>query len=158
MSRLERPMESTMQSLLEQVRRRAEDSGVFAGVRVEDGMLVCEAKDSAEPAQYRVEPHAEGSAPEIWVSLVMKDRWQSESIEAELMHTGDKLEELLDEELADLGYEGSPLGFEHFRSDDMLFTFRSRVPSDDPETVATCLLGYELTFRQLGDMDTTGDD
>lgn len=147
-----------MQSLLEQIQSRAEASGVFGSVRIEGGMLVCDAKNSAEPAHYRVEFHGEGGEPEVWVSLVMKDRWQSESIEAELMHTGDKLEELLDEELADIGYEGPALGFEHFRSEDMLFTFRSRVPSDDPETIGTCLLGYELTFRQLGDMDTTEED
>lgn len=147
-----------MQSLLEQVKDKAQASGVFGGVSLEDGMLVCEAKDSAEPAHYRVELHSDGANPEIWVSLVMKDRWQSESIESELMHTGDKLEELLDEELADLGYEGPELGFEHFRSEDMLFTFRSRVPESDPGTVALCLLGYEQMFRQLGDMDTTEED
>jgi len=155
-------LENALQSLLERVEARANAAGVFASVRIEGGMLVCRAKDSAEEAFYRVETHGE----DVWVSLVMADRWQSESIEAQLMHTGDKLDELLDEELADLDYEGEPLGFEHFRSEDMLFTFRSRTPvrADQAqseaaaETVAVCLLGYEMTFRQLGDMDTTGED
>jgi len=155
-------LESSVQSLFETAAARATEAGVFGAVEVRDGMLFCAAKDSAEESFYRVETHGE----DVWVSLVMADRWQSESIEAQLMHSGDKLDELLDEELADLGYEGEPLGFEHFRSDDMLFTFRSRTPvrvadtgSDGAaETVTTCLLGYEMTFRQLGDMDTTGED
>ncbi|MFT5423596.1 MAG: hypothetical protein ACI89L_001377 [Phycisphaerales bacterium] len=155
-------LESSVQSLFETVAARATEAGVFGAVEIEGGMLVCSAKDSAEQSFYRVETHGE----DVWVSLVMADRWQSESIEAQLMHTGDKLDELLDEELADLDYEGEPLGFEHFRSEDMLFTFRSRTPvrvaeagSDGAaKTVTTCLLGYEMTFRQLGDMDTTGED
>lgn len=155
-------LESSVQSLFETVAARATEAGVFGTVEIADGMLVCRAKDSAEEAFYRVETHGQ----DVWVSLVMADRWQSESIEAQLMHTGDKLDELLDEELADLGYEGEPLGFEHFRSEDMLFTFRSKTPVRVPEagsddaakTVAICLLGYEMTFRQLGDMDTTSED
>lgn len=141
--------------MLGQVRERAEKAGVFGPVRAEGGRLVCPALSSAEPADYRVFPEADGT---VWVELVTEDRWLSESIETDLVHTGDKLNELLDEELADLGWEGAPSTFEHFRSDDMLFTFRSRVPDPSPESVTLWLLAYEQCFRQLGDMDDTGED
>lgn len=143
---------------LEPVAEAARRAGVFGAVRLEPGMLVCEAAGSAEPAFYRVRL----DDGRLWVELVMKDRWLSESIEAELMHTGDSLEELLDEELAEQGYEGAELSFEHFRSPDMLFTFRSAVPADlaDPEAervLTQCLLAYQACFVQLGDMGESED-
>lgn len=145
--------------LFERVRQRAEDAGVFGNCEVSGGMLVCEAKESAEEAFYRLE--VDGGR--LWVALVMADRWQSESIESDLMHTGDKLEELLEEELVDLGYDGEVPGFEHFRSDDMLFTFRTPVPTQAADASATevatlFLLGYEACFRQLGDMSGGDED
>lgn len=143
--------------LLERVAANARAAGVFGPVEIKGQRLVCAAKASAEPAAYRVEP--EGGR--LWVSLVMADRWLSGSIESDLIHTGDKLEELLEEELVDQGYTGAALGFEHFRSEDKLFTFRSALPVDparpdaagDAETVTRCLLGYEACFRNLGDMN-----
>ncbi|MEM7623546.1 MAG: hypothetical protein AAF235_10145 [Planctomycetota bacterium] len=157
---------SSTSPLFDAVAARATDAGVFGSIEVRDGMVVCAAANAAEPAFYRVET-ADGR---IWVSLVTENRWLSESIESDLMHTGDKLEELLDEELADLDYTGQSLGFEHFRSDDMLFTFRSALPiAIDVVTaptadvaaageITTVLLGYEACFRQLGDMDETEED
>lgn len=150
-------------SLLDQVCQQARKAGVFASCEVVDGRLECKADGSAEDAWYRVR----WDGGRVWVSLEMADRWQSESIEAELVHTGDKLEELLEEELVDLGYEGPRPTFEHFRSDDMLFTFRTPVDLKDrtleseaaAESVSLVLLGYEACFRQLGDMDAeSGDD
>lgn len=146
--------------MLDEVARRAKAAGVFGPVKVEPGRVVCAAKASAEPAHYRVEARADG----VWVSLVMKDRWLSESIETDLVHTGDKLDELIEDELADLGWTGAALSFEHFRSEDLLFTFQSRVPgarSGTPASaaeVATCLLAYEQCFRQLGDMEVDDED
>lgn len=140
----------------------ARTDGRFKSVEVEDGMLCCAASASAEPAEYRIQLD-QGQA---WVSLVMKDRWQSESIESDLLHSGDKVEELIEEELVDLGYEGKPLTVQHFRSEDLLFTFRSPLPIDpatEPtddtiDTVKTCLYAYEACFAQLGDMTDDGDD
>ncbi|MGP1271767.1 MAG: hypothetical protein ACTS22_00375 [Phycisphaerales bacterium] len=149
--------------LFDRVAEAARSAGVFGGVRLEGDRLVCDAAASAEPAEYRLE--REGDA--VWVSLVMRDRWLSESVEADLMHSGDKLEELLDEELAELGFEAPTGGlpsYQHFRSEDMLFTFRSEVPlegKDEASAVRTAtqwLLGYEACFRQLGDMEADGDD
>ena len=74
------------------------------------------------------------------------------------MHTGDKLEELIEEELIEHGIEGVRPTFEHFRSDDMLFTFRTAIDTDDPNIALNWLLAYEACFRNLGDMDSSGDD
>lgn len=153
----------TFTKLIELLKPRANEDNRFASCMISDGMLVCRAAASAEPADYRVE--LEGGR--LWVSLVMKDRWQSESIEADLMHSGDKLEELLEEELVDLGHEpGGKLSYEHYRSDDMLFTFRSPVPVslDTPptdetiDTALTWLRSYEACFSQLGDMSAEDED
>lgn len=144
-------------TLLEALRQRAEAAGVFASCQIINNRLDCLADGSAEEAYYRVR----WDDGKVWVALEMADRWQSESIEADLVHTGDKLDELLEEEMVDLGYEGPRPTFEHFRSDDMLFTFRSplNVPAESLDSdesaraAAHLLLGYEACFRQLGDMD-----
>jgi hypothetical protein len=146
----------------------AQSSGVFGVCAMKsETRIECEASNAAAPAFYRLE--AETSR--LWVSLVTEDRWLSQSIEADLVHTGDKLDELLDEELADQGYERSGRGggggsgfrimFEHFRSEDKLFTFRSIVPvdvsKDSADEIARVggifLRAYEACFRRLGDMD-----
>jgi len=138
-----------------------------------ENVIECEASNAAAPAFYRLE----ADSNRLWVSLVTEDRWLSQSIEADLVHTGDKLDELLDEELADQGYERSGGGagrggdggggggfrvmFEHFRSEDKLFTFRSIVPvdvsRDSADEIARVggifLRAYESCFRRLGDMD-----
>lgn len=147
----------TAREIYESVARAAVKADVFDGVKILDQGLDCRARASAAPAAYRVEEDEDG----LWVSLVMTDRWLSESIEANLLHSGDKLEELLDEELAELGYDGPSLTYEHFRSDDMLFTFRSRIPKGSGQigsTAATFLLAYEACFRNLGDMSKADGD
>src|SRR5438477_5952273 len=113
-----------IEPLLEGVRAAAENAGVFGGVTVKDGRLVCRARDAAAPASYRLFAESD----RLYVALVMADRWLSESIEADLMHTGDKMEDLLEEELVDVGSPITRLHIEHFRSDDLLFTFRSPLP------------------------------
>ena len=64
----------------------------------------------------------------VWVGLVAGDRWLSHSGEADRLHTGDSLGELIREELVELGEEGPPVVCEHFRDEDRLFTFRTPVP------------------------------
>ncbi len=149
--------------LLEAVAVAAKSTDVFGNVEVKAStkppMLACAAKNSAEPAEYRL--FAEDG--KLWVSLVTDNRWLSQSIEAQLYHSGDKLEELLDEELYDVGYEGKTLPFEHFRSKDMLYTFRSPLPvaPDAPnatDIASKCLLAYEACFRRLGDMDAADEE
>ena len=49
------------------------------------------------------------------------------------------------------------LKIEHFRSDDMLFTFRSPLPAGiQAADAAKVLLAYEACFRNLGDMNAGG--
>lgn len=141
--------------VLSRVSEIAKSSGKFGAVRIEDGILKCAAPESAEPADYRITPDADGS---LWVELVTEDRWLSGSIEGELVHSGDKINELVDEELADLGWEGEASSFEHFRSEDLLYTFRSKIPTRNPEDVAKWLMAYELVFGELGDMAGGDED
>jgi len=150
----------SIRSLFEAVAERVRGEDVFGSVETGD-RLECLAVDSAKPAFYRLELEA----GKLWVGLFMKDRWLSESIEAELMNTGDKMEELLDEELVDQGYEAGPLAVEHFRSDELEFTFRSALgfaPEDsneaaNVESAAQVLLAYAACFGQLGDMSESDD-
>ncbi|MFG0273976.1 MAG: hypothetical protein ACF8QF_02850 [Phycisphaerales bacterium] len=151
-----------VQALLQQVRERAERAGVFDAVSLAPGRLACAAREAAAPAEYRVE-WAEGR---LWAGLYTEDRWLSQSIEADLVHTGDKMEDLVDEELVDLGCDAGPLPVEHFRSEDMLYTFRSALPIDvsragDEASIgiaASALLAYEAAFRELGDMAGGDED
>lgn len=146
--------------LLTEVQARAREAGVFAAVRIEGGRLVCVPKD-VEEAEYRLDRDEHGT---LWVSLVTADRWLSGSIEEDLVSTGDKLGELVTDELVELGCDDTIEIVEHFRSEDLLFTFRSPVPVEDREgdqaaSLATkYLLAYEACFRQLGDMGGEEED
>lgn len=161
------PMQSTpqhagVQRLFEAVAEAVASRPVFAEVRREGSRVVCVPSDAGGPAAYRVEME-EGR---VWVSLVTPDRWLSESIESDLVDYGDKIEELLNDELIDAGHAADPaIVVQHFRSADKLFTFRTPLAIDphaagEPAAAAMALrylLAYESCFRQLGDMDGSGD-
>ena len=140
---------------LEVVEKKATEASVFGAIRVEKASdaqtLTCEARDAAAPARYTL-----AEVEETWfVGLETADRWLSESIEADLMHSGDSLEELLEEELDDLGLTITEVTTQHFRDDRMQYVFRTPLPGDvTPEQAAVWLLAYEATFRELGDMST----
>jgi len=159
-----RPPQSLDTSLLLNiVADAARNAGAFGAVVVKSGRVECAAAASAQPASYRIEVEDGG---QIDVSLVMADRWQSHSIEADLLNTGDKVEELIAEELAEMGYDervkgDSHVQCEHFRSEDKFFTFRSRVSAVVGEEGAAVIAGqwlraYEAAFSRLGDM-SAGD-
>lgn len=153
--------------LLDELEHRARSSGVFGDVGIITDprrglMLRCHALASAEPAEFRVFL----DESKVWIALVTQARWLSQSIEADLVHTGDKIEDLLEEELIDQGWEGVRLPYQHFRDEDKLFTFRSPLPfppasCDTPEAIdksARALLAYEAAFRPLGDMEADDDE
>lgn len=152
---------TTWRETLEMIAKRALDAEVFASVRVEPERVVCEARDAAAPAFYRVDVQK----GEVCVSMVTPDRWLSQSIEQELVHTGDKIPELLDEELAELDYRGATPRVDHYRSDDKLYTFKTPMgmtpqaasTAENAAKLAAHLLAYEAAFRHLGDMQG-GDD
>lgn len=149
-----------VKQVLEQVQSLAQDADVFDSVRIADGRVDCSARGCESDAGYRVEQ--DGS--QLWVSFVTPDRWLSESIEADLQHSGDDLEDLLEEELADLDIEAE-VTFEHFRSEDRLFTFRTPISLERGadartagEIAAKYVLAYEACFRELGDVAGARDE
>ncbi len=128
----------------------ARASGLFGPVSAGPLRVECAALASASPASYRLE----WQAPGLWVSLVTPDRWLSHSIEADLLHTGDAIEELLEEELVELGESPGRPRVDHFRGEDRLFTFRTPIPRWEQDGRAIrYLLAYEACFRRLGDME-----
>jgi len=146
------------QALYEEVGDSARESGMFAKVRRTDDALICRARDVESDTTYRAEVSDEHDL--VWVGLYTEDRWLSESIEADLMFKGDKIEELLEEELLDQGFDAR-LPIEHFRDEEKRYVFRSPVflPKGEKldgegmvDRVRRVLLAYEATFRQLGDM------
>ncbi len=81
----------------------------------------------------------------------------------DLVNAGDKLDELIEEEVIDLGDVDAKVGFEHFRSAEMMYVFRSKLSGsvEDArvgEWALIWLLGYELVLRELGDMDVSGEE
>lgn len=137
--------------------KHLENSGRFDTCRIEGDMLVAHAVDAPEGAFYRIEPGQDG----LYVSWVSADRYLSQSIEQDLVWTGDDLDDMIDEELVDTGHRGSKLApMQHYRNDEMLFIFRSLTPIDpkscDParagEAFAKFVLAYDAALRELGDM------
>ncbi|MFN0012275.1 MAG: hypothetical protein ACKVS8_11600 [Phycisphaerales bacterium] len=152
--------------LLEAVGKRAHAAGVFGGVKVVAGRLTCLCKASPEPAEFRVDVQGGGEG-QVCVSLVTPHRYLSQSIEQDLVHQGDKLDDLLKDELVDQEYAGPALRVEHFRSPppDMLYTFRTLVGidaaaaegADAVERVVQVLLAYDACFSPLGDLSAGGE-
>lgn len=152
----------SLATFFEAVAVNAKAAKVFGEISVSPAMLKCDAAASADPAFYSLS--VDGG--KMWVNLKTAARYLSQSIEQDLVHTGDKIPDLLHEELVELGYldllpGGPTLGFEHFRDEQKLYTFRTATPIDlnrlhDAKTVQLAtmmLLGYEATFRRLGDME-----
>ena len=140
----------------------ARSADVFDSVRLEGDRLECPAVGLPERAWYRVE--IEERRPVI--SLLTPDRWLSESIESDLLHSGEPVDERLEEELDEAGYEGPPLRVEHFRSPEKLYTFRVGLPSHSEsldwaaitDTASRCLLAFQACFRELGEMSPEDED
>lgn len=164
------PTSPGLDTILRAVRARLESTDAFGSIEAKAGMLVAAAKASAEPAFYRLEWDAgpAGAPPGLWVALVMPSRWLSESIESDLVENGDDVGELVEDELIELGYEGQgmPPTFQHFRSTDMLYTFRTPIPMGGKgisssqadverlaDVAALWMRAYEQAFRRLGDME-----
>lgn len=160
--------------ILAYVEREAAASGVFGGVRMSGGaggaglLLSCEAS-GVEGATYRLQ----SDGGRLWVALVTADRYLSQSIEQDLVHTGDKMHDLLRDELIDADHPNVPseaeagkeLRVEHFRDSEKLFTFRVAVRASDlaqqePERsrrVWLLLKAFEAVYRNLGGMQGDGE-
>jgi len=150
-----------LETLLKAVRAQAQQTGLFGEITVSKNCLICRALNSAEPAEYRICVEEK----QLCVSLATANRWLSESIESDLVETGDDIADLIDEELRSISsYSGPALAVTHYRSADKYYTFRSPLPvpldptSDckaDPahiEITYEVLITYQNVFSELGDM------
>jgi hypothetical protein len=151
-------------AMLDALATRARAAGAFGPVAVDRGAarLVAPAPSSPEPAEFRVDVQA----GQLFVSLVTPARYLSQSIEQDLVHQGDKIEDLLADELVDVESPVTRLPVEHFRDPQKLFTFRSPLPIDlaraaEPESIelaAKALLAYSACFSPLGDLSAGDED
>ncbi len=148
------PTTDTLNTLFDQALVPLTNAGVFASVARTEAGLRCDAMHVEEDCYYAATAGDDGS---VWVGWYTPDRWLSESVEADLVHTGDKIEELLDEELVDVGFAGK-LSVQHFRDDDKVFVFRSRLDTPTSEALVRALLAYQACFLELGDMGPGEDD
>ena len=138
---------------------RLRDSGRFASVELVDDGIRCRARDVESEAHYGLTRLDAGMV----VRFETPDRWLSESIEAELYHSSDSLDELLEESLDELEWpvdEAPVRPFRHYRNDDLAYVFEHDVPAhgDAASTACTWLLAYEATFHELGDVAGESDD
>ena len=147
-----------MSDVLNSVQSKARSSGRFGEVRLDGARLACRARDAAAEAWYEV--HRDGSA---WIVLLRTpDRWLSESIEGDMLEGNDTAEELVDDELVEVGFRGKCQQVKHYRDDDRMYVFRTGIPpeglADEAEGIATYLLAFEAAFAQLGDMQGSGKE
>ena len=144
-----------------------DDEPLFASVTLDAGAgrVACRPVE-VDAASYEAAIHHDANGRSVvTVGLYLDDRWISESIEADLMHTGDDMEELVEDELVELGHE-ERFAIEHYRDEDHRFVFRSVLDpagrdADEAglaELAATLLLAYRHAFVELGDMDGGGED
>lgn len=155
MAAVEQQGSQSMSRIFDDAAAMAERSGAFGKVEPRAEGVSCIALAQPE-ASFRIQ-HEGGKLYVCWLS---PDRYLSQSIEADLMWTGDDLGELIHEELVDQGYKGAPLGrVEHFRDPEKRFTFRSLIPGAgaEPTTLLQCLLAYNAAFAELGDMKGEGE-
>lgn len=141
-------MSNELQSLVQQ----ANHSGRFKDASINGDTVRCRAKDASAEAWYVIDK-ADGH----WsIALETADRWLSESIEGDMLEGRDTAEELVDDELVNLDFPNRCPQVKHYRNDDKVYVFRSRVPlegiADETTGIATYLLAFEAAFSQLGDM------
>ena len=153
------PDTATLSSVFDAVVQPLADAAVFASVSRTDAGVRCDAMHVEEECYYAAHVDSEG---ELWVGWYSPDRWVSGSIEGDLVHTGDKIDELLEEELVDQGLSLS-IPLEHYRNDDKLFVFHGKLtlpPEVDQaaDTLVKVLLAFEACFVELGDMAPGEED
>lgn len=147
------PDTATLSTVFDTALKPLEESGAFAKVQRTDAGLRCDALHVEEECYYAAALLDDGN---VWVGWYSPDRWISGSIEGDLVHTGDKIDELLEEELVDQGLAIS-IPLEHYRNDDKLFVFQGKIdlPSEAAaasDTLVKVLLAFQACFVELGDM------
>jgi hypothetical protein len=147
------PDTATLATVFDAAVQPLTDAQAFADItRTETGVR-CDALHVEEECYYAAQLDDAGT---LWVGWYSPDRWISGSIEGDLVHTGDKIDELLEEELVDQGLSVS-IPLEHYRNDEKLFVFQGRLelPEDAGEaadTLVKVLLAFQACFFELGNM------
>lgn len=126
----------------------------FSGVTIDEASDLLRLTPAGAACGAWYELHWRDGRPVM--SLCTEDRWFSESIEADLMHTGDDLDQLLMEELEDRGLEidsASRPRVEHFRDQAMRYVFRATGASGwSSAQVEALARGFAAVFAELGDL------
>ena len=153
------PDTATLSTIFDTALKPLADSGVFANVTRTDAGVRCDAMHVEEECYYAASLDDDGI---LWVGWYTPDRWLSESVEADLVHTGDKIDELYEEELVDQGLSIN-IKLEHFRNQDKVFVFRGKLnlPEDTTEAssvLTKSLLAMQACFLELGDMGPDEDE
>lgn len=141
-----------MSEQLQTILQRALSSQRFGEVILKDGALRCRAKGAAAEAWFVITPNKSD-----WtISLLTGDRWLSESIEGDMLEGHDSVEELIDDELVEIGYPHRARPVKHYRDESKTYVFTSEIPlqgvPDIAEGIATYLLAFSAAFLQLGEM------
>lgn len=149
-------MSTAVHPLLEGVAKRLEGQSLLRNPEFTHDLLTVWHDHPEAEAGYLVEI----DGPSVWVGWFTADRWLSGSVEADLVHTGDDLADLIEEELVELGGKG-PIHLEHFRDEQKRFIFRNPLRMDDlesglegkaEEVVARLVEAYARAFSELGDL------
>lgn len=162
--------------LIDAIAQKADALDLFDGVEVQEDRVLCFADGPESPAWYAIRfNHFVGGAaydeeseqqPSVTLSWNSKDRYLSQSIESDLVYTGDDLDDMLDEELVDLGWtRGRFDPFKHYRDEEETFVFIFRIPLEqrklkvsDADDLLKCLQAADLVFSELGDMAEDDED
>lgn len=134
-------------------------SGDFAKVARTESGIRCDALHVEEDCYYAAHTDADGTVRVGWYS---PDRWLSGSIEGDLVHTGDKIDELLEEELIDQGVS-QKIKLDHYRDQDKVFVFHGKLEMPSDSALATTLIvnvlcALQACFIELGDMNPGEDE
>jgi hypothetical protein len=129
----------------------------FGSVESSIDCVRCSAKHAGAPAHFELQRRGDV----YWVRMVTSDRWLSESVEGQILE-GDPLDELLEEELADLGWRGTIGALKHFRDEQKVYVYEHQVPANNThsaaESASMFLIAYAKTFHELGDMSSGAGD
>jgi len=153
------PDTATLSAVFDATIQPLVDSGVFAEIKRTQSGVRCDAQHVEEECYYAAHAEDDGT---VWVGWYTPDRWLSESVEADLVHTGDKIDELLEEEIVDQGLS-LKLSLEHYRDREKVFVFRAKValPVDSAEAsslLVKVLCAFQACFLELGDMGPEEDE
>lgn len=164
------PTVTDFSQLIDALVGKAEELDIFDGVEAQADRVLCFADGPESPAWYMIRfdhfvgggayDDGEEQKPSVTLSWNSKDRYLSQSIESDLVYTGDDLDDMLDEELVDLGWSRGRLDpFKHYRDEEETFVFVFRIPIEqsklrmqDADDLLKCLQAADLVFSELGDM------